>query len=738
MGNLKLLFFILYFFNLSVDTISKSENNPPSRKDILKITNEASNYLHNNDFEKSFVASRLALHYALNSDDNFLIAKSYNIIGANYDQLSETDKAIFYFQKGLNYANKTTNDTIKNWLNNNLGNIYAFKERQFNKGLDYYKKSLDYSTKIGSNKLIYFTKMNIAWAYFYAGNYKEGAPYLNFINRNKSKYAEEADFVTLAMLNGMFHTNNRDFTQANMYFTEAIRHGENSNYKEALSFAYEEYSESLMKQSKFKQAYINLRLYNVLSQALIDSEKLKRAKVVGINLELDEYKRKIDLIETENDLQAKSLQKTKIINILFVIALTVLLILFYSLFINFRLKKKTNTALLISNEELQIAKEKAEVASQLKSQFVSTISHELRTPLYGVVGITNLLIDEHKELANSPHLNSLKFSARYLLSLVNDILQINKIEENRIVLESIAFNISDEINLINDSLAFIAKNHNNNVTIDIDDAIPEYLIGDKLRFSQIIINLLSNALKFTEKGEVLIKAKLDKVLDNKYFIAFTIKDSGSGIAQEDQEKIFDKFTQVNRKVIDYQGTGLGLPIVKKLLSLFDSTINIESELGNGSTFSFVIPFEYDPYKTIESINNITLNLSSSEVYSVLVVDDNTINQLITKKIITNNNYECKTVDSGFAALDILENEKFDIILMDINMPLMNGFETTKKIRKRGIITPIIALTAFDKEEITEEAIAAGFNDIIVKPFDPILLFKIMNNFIYDMKENEIL
>ena len=170
-----------------------------------------------------------------------------------------------------------------------------------------------------------------------------------------------------------------------------------------------------------------------------------------------------------------------------------------------------------------IAKEKAEEASLLKTQFVSTISHELRTPLYGVVGITNMLLDEHKELANSPHLSSLKFSARYLLSLVNDILQINKIEENKIVLENLTFNISDEINMIKNSLSFIAKNNNNYITVNVDPAIPEYLIGDKLRFSQILMNLVSNALKFTKNGEVIITANLVKVENKSHYMNFKFR-----------------------------------------------------------------------------------------------------------------------------------------------------------------------------------------------------------------------
>ncbi|OYX83756.1 MAG: hypothetical protein B7Y83_10425 [Flavobacteriales bacterium 32-34-25] len=447
----------------------------------------------------------------------------------------------------------------------------------------------------------------------------------------------------------------------------------------------------------------------------------------AVKSEIDAYKRRIDEIELENKFQAQVLEKTKTISILLIISLIILLLLIYSLYRNYNFKKVKNLELISKNKELQLAKEKAEVASKLKSQFVSTITHELRTPLYGVIGITNMLVDEHKELADSPHLKSLKFSAKYLLSLVNDVLQINKIEENRVVLEKMTFNIGDEIEFIKNSMSYLAQKHNNSIDIIIDPAIPEYLIGDKLRFSQVIINLVSNALKFTHNGKVTVLAKLVDVKDKLYFIEFNIEDNGAGIAEENQVKIFDKFVQVSRKEIDYQGTGLGLSIVKQLLELFNSTIYLKSELGKGTSFNFTIAFENDMLKTNSIINNINVDLSSNQIFNILVVDDNKINLLITQKTIEKFKYQCKAALSGQEALNVLDLERFDVILMDINMPIMNGFDTTRLIREKGIETPIIALTAFDKDEITEEAISAGFDDIISKPFDSRQLYKVIND-----------
>ena len=721
-------FFILLMFLLnSFSTNVFAQTKTLSRQEIKKLSKEAVHYMYGANFEKSIATSRQVLHYATILKDDYLIAVSYNTIAANLDELSEIDKAIFYYNKGLYYANKTNNDTIKNWINNNLGNMYCFEKKQYKKGINYYKKSLEYSQKVADTSQILFTKLNLAWAYFDIGQFEEGFPYLEFTNEHYPKFGNKSTIVALNMLNGMYFSHKGENEKAESNFLNAIKLGNNGDEKSDLSYSHQEYSKFLLKNGQYKQAYENLALYIKITKEIYNQEKLNKADIAGIHLELDEYKREVDKIEIEKNLQAQSLNKSKIIVVLFILALLVLLLFLYSLFKNYNFKKKANDELTLANEELIIAKEKAEEASLLKTQFVSTMSHELRTPLYGVIGITNMLLDEHKELANSPHLSSLKFSARYLLSLVNDILHINKIEENRIVLESLAFNVSDEIEMIKNSLSFIAQSNNNIITVKVDPTIPEYLIGDKLRLSQILMNLVSNALKFTKNGEVKITADLVQVDDKSHYIEFHVKDNGIGIAAADQDKIFEKFVQVGRNDNDYQGTGLGLAIVQRLVLLFKSEISLESKIGAGTTFKFTIAFDYDPDKTKNIINEIKVDLTSSQIFSILVVEDNKINQTVTRRIIEKNNCSCTIVNDGFQALEIMDKETFDIVLMDINMPMMNGFETTRKIRLKGIKTPIIALTAFAKDEITEEAISAGMNDIIIKPFEPRKLFQVIND-----------
>ncbi|MBC7605390.1 MAG: response regulator [Burkholderiales bacterium] len=516
----------------------------------------------------------------------------------------------------------------------------------------------------------------------------------------------------------------RNFCTACYFFN--LEENERIGYENIASHYCRSHQAILTKEYKSK--------FDALSKILFSEKKENNLKRAAEKTEWYEYKFKPDQIELKNKIQQQKLAASTMVSTLLVSLSMVLLILIFTLYRNNNFRKKVNSELLQANFDMKLAMERAEEASQLKTQFVSTITHELRTPLYGVVGIANMISDEHKELANSPHLNSLKFSAKYLLALVNDILQMNKIDENRVVLEKEPFNIADEIETITNAVQYIATNNHNKIITIIDESIPRFLLGDKMRLSQIIMNLISNALKFTRNGTVSIGVKQVKVIGTLHYIEFKITDDGVGIAVGDQEKIFDKFVQVSRKDDDYQGTGLGLAIVKKLTELYDSSIQLESTLGEGTVFTFTIAFEENPKDTMEIINNIEVDFSTAQNLKVLVVEDNKINQMVTKKIMDKNNIGCDIVSDGFAALHLLETQKYDVILMDINMPFINGYETTKRIRSFGIQTPIIALTAFDKEEITEEAMASGMDDVIIKPFEPAGLFQMIYNVIRKSKD----
>ena len=730
----KTKFFSLFIILLFFITNAFAQDYKTEQDEIEKLLNLAVSDFNDAKYDKALESSKQALINSFAINDDSYIAQSYNTIGVIYNECSDAKKAIGFYEKALFYAIKANNDKLYNWIYGNLGSVYYYNEIDVPKGISYYKKALYYAEKIKDSTDITNTKTNLASAYFSIDKFDEGRQYLKGTKDYVLKNGDEESIARMNSLLGIYSTYHNSKAEAEHYYAKAEKIAKENNIDSYLISIYENLVRHHKQYNEPQKAQLYQAKLDSLSKVVYSKDKLDNIQKAAVQIELDEYKMQLERVEQANNTHTKSLKESKLIVILFIVILIILLLFLLTLYKNIKLREQANIELRKANEELQSAKEKAEEASQLKSQFVSTITHELRTPLYGVIGITNIILDEHKELGNSPHLRSLKFSAKYLLSLVNDILQINKIEEKRIVLENLIFNLTDEITLIKNSVEYIADKNNDKLILEIDTAIPEFLIGDKLRLSQIIMNLVSNALKFTKNGEVFIIADLKKVENQTYFIEFKIKDTGIGIAKEHQDKVFDKFVQIERKEEDYQGTGLGLSIVSSLVKLFDSEIHLESEENVGTTFSFTIGFEYDEDKSKEIINNIEVDLSTSNLYNILVVEDNKINQVVTKKIIQSSNMSCTIVDDGYAALVAIEREAFDLILMDINMPLINGFDTTRKIREKGITIPIIALTAFDKEEVTEEAISSGMNDIMVKPFEPSKLFQVIHNLVKN-KEN---
>lgn len=315
-----------------------------AKKEALKLSNEATILMHDEKYEKSLVKSRIALDKAIKTNDDQLIARCYNIIAANFDGIAEVDKAYFYYKKGLLYADRTNDDELKNWLYNNLGNIYCFDKKEYSTGIDYYKKSLAYSNKIADNEQLVFTNLNIAWAYFDIGNFSKGLPYLQYINKYHQKYGDQTTVVAFNMLNGMYCSYNNENAKAQKFFERAILIGKSEEDKSDLSFSYQEYSRFLLKTGEYKKAYENLAKYNMLVVEINNEEKAKKVNVEGINLELDEYKREIDNIEskykTSEELHMEKQSRNKQISIVIISVLLFIIIMLYFFYQNMRLKEK--------------------------------------------------------------------------------------------------------------------------------------------------------------------------------------------------------------------------------------------------------------------------------------------------------------------------------------------------------------------------------------------------------------
>ncbi|MCX7550831.1 response regulator [Xanthomarina sp. F2636L] len=700
-------------------------------KEISELIDSSRVFFNSNEYDKSLENAKKALTLTLKHNDSKQTAIVYNLIGLNYSHHEDDDNAIKYFNRSLVYATKIKNDTILSWVYNNLGNLYAYNKKDNEIGAKYYLKAIEHSKKVNRVGYLYYLA-NLANIYIDDEYFEKGKRLLDEIEPHLNEFEKERELhFYYYFLTGNYNVwrnfnvlAEENYIKAYQICLERPKYFPKSHELEICQLLKEFYKKTNVV-DKLEEFTIKT---DSLQKILLDLEQNENIELLSQKIEKEEVKSKLVKVEAEKEIQDQKLANLKLLSILVVVIfLGILLLLYYQFKLN-KIRKINNEELKHTNEALKVAKEKAEEATLLKTQFVSTISHELRTPLYGVIGITDIIETEHKELENSPHLKALKFSANYLLALVNDVLKVHKFEENSVVLENNRFDIEEKLYTIKDSLSVIAKKHRNKIVVDVDTKIPQFVLGDSIRLSQIIINLVSNSLKFTTDGTVSITAKLENQESNLVYISFTISDTGVGIPLEYQEKIFEKFVQINRKEDDYQGTGIGLSIVKNLVTLFKGTISLKSEENVGTSVVFTIPLEFENDTLEKPINNIEDVFFEDFGLKILLVEDNKINQMVTKKLLENNKYVCDIADDGFMALEMLKNTTYDAILMDINMPKINGYETTKLIREKGITVPVIALTAFEREEVYDTAIASGIDDIIAKPFDTRKLLKMIRKY----------
>ncbi|NNU34070.1 response regulator [Mucilaginibacter sp. S1162] len=413
---------------------------------------------------------------------------------------------------------------------------------------------------------------------------------------------------------------------------------------------------------------------------------------------------------------------------------------FYNAFIkSIKELRETSEKQSSLSAEFEEAMEKAQKSSEAKSEFLSTMSHEIRTPLNAVIGMSNLLMAGNPRPDQRENLEVLKFSAGNLLSIVNDVLDFNKIESGKLVFENTKFNMVELMHNICGGLMMTAQTKGILFKLDVDSSLSrKVLFGDPTRMTQIIFNLVSNAIKFTANGNITVKAACIEDRHNLVTVNFSVKDTGIGIEQNRLNIIFEPFIQESTSTTrQYGGTGLGLAIVKRLLELQGLKIKVDSQPGIGSEFSFNMEFPVST-ETFEpaSINHPQHVIENSESLStvrMLIAEDNPVNVMLMKKLLSKWNITPSIAENGERAVELVQYGNFDIILMDLQMPVMNGFDAAREIRKmpnpQKSAIPIIALTASALFDIREQVQESGMDDYVSKPFKPNELFEKIQNLV---------
>ena len=371
-----------------------------------------------------------------------------------------------------------------------------------------------------------------------------------------------------------------------------------------------------------------------------------------------------------------------------------------------------------SRQDLLIAKKIAEKAIRAKSEFLSNMSHELRTPLNAIIGLSSLLLSKNKDLESEEMLKSIVFSAHSLMGIINDILDFSKIEAGKISFEKHNFNIRELLSEMNKSYSFKAKqNHIQYIEI-MDPLIPEFIKGDPVRLNQVLNNLLSNALKFTQQGHIKIESTLISHFENDLLVQFTVSDTGIGIHKDKIPLLFQSFTQSNSTITrKYGGTGLGLSITKKLVELQNGEIWMESIENKGTSIHFNMPFKIGFIDKKVVIIDDNTELKGKKI---LLVEDNKINQFVATKILKTFDLIVDIANNGKEAILLTSEIGYDLILMDLHMPEMDGIEAVSAIRKMGREnpnwkTPIVAFSADAFSETKEMVLNYGFDDFVSKP-----------------------
>ncbi|GGF08958.1 ATP-binding protein [Flavobacterium limi] len=607
--------------------------------------------------------------------------------------------------------------------------------------------------KTNTNNILYGNQLNIsnkkAVDVIDKSNFRNSYEYLNFQKAMSLKSLKKYDLASKTLKEiirrpdnstnsaiksescyqlGLIETHLKRNDSAIFYLNKALESNaktQNLKQKANIILAISQYYKS---NKQYEPAYSYLNEYHQIEHNILKIQNSKsnsdKYKKINENHLLNEERRK-----SEEKAQIKTYRYSKLISILAIALISILSLLSLALYKNNVIRNQNNLVLREKNKELILAKNKAEEASKARSEFLSTVSHELRTPLNAINGIAHLLLEENPKESQLKYLDSLKFSGNYLTTFINEILEINKIDSSKIEIEKISFDLKALLNNIQNSLKELAAANNNDFLLKIDDAIPDNLIGDTTKLSQIILNLINNALKFTQNGKVTVIAKLHALENEKATVYFEITDTGIGIPKDKQKKVFESFSQgsveVNRK---YGGTGLGLTIVKKLIHLLGGKIHLESEVGKGSTFNFKLNFDISksPSEKIQEIKHYNDDQLKNKL--ILLIEDNKINQMITRKMLENKSIRCEILDNGEEAIELLKTKSFDLILMDVHLPGINGTTATQLIREFNNTTPIIALTAISLDENREQLLSFGMNDVITKPFVPDIFYNTIAQF----------
>lgn len=684
-----------------------------------------------------FVHKSLDLKKEINSTTK--IPVSLNKMGNIYCQWEKYELALNYYADAMSIAKENKNKLeIANALSG-MAQVYSETDI-YNKSLDYFKEALFLYEEINSKKEI--AQINNEIGEIYAEKLKQyvtAEEYYDIAQQLFLQIESNSGLSNLYLSKGKLNYAQNSFSVAIKYIKKSIELAPHNSYKMLNNYLL--LAQCYSQQKSFEDAMSAYQLALAYKDSVIKDKTTLQSAQFEVHYQTEKKEQEIENLMRQSELNTLLLNKKKDMQILLITIIVLLIAIIGLALFFYRRLKEVNANLIkkqvkiethkkeleVKNDQLQKANIKAERLSQFKSQFLANISHEIRTPLNAITGYAKLLSKNLKIDSNNYYVNQVLQSTDNMMVIISDLLDFSKIEAGKMVLESLNFNPVKIITHAISTLKFKAESKNIQLEIHIDPFIPKTIIGDPHRLSQILINLINNAIKFSNEGQIVtIESKCENHGDD-CLMQFSISDKGLGIAENKLETIFESFTQVNSDTSRlYEGTGLGLSIVKRLVELQKGNISVKSKVKEGSVFEFSISYKIAPNsrKSKEIINTEKSESQLSENYNILLVEDNIINQELAKDTIKSwtEPFSVDVAENGKEAIIALQQKKYNLVLMDIQMPVMDGHEATQYIRSSLPAPicniPIIGMTAHAMSSEKEIALKNGMNEYIIKPFNP--------------------
>ncbi|WP_281752962.1 tetratricopeptide repeat-containing hybrid sensor histidine kinase/response regulator [Neptunitalea chrysea] len=688
-----------------------------------------------NDYPESVRLGRLLLQRSYDSNDLEYEAEALYLLAINDEAVEEYARAKEKYNKVIEIAEKLRDTLFVIDVYNGLGNIAAVYDNDHQKSREYYLKALELSDKINNTDRITFI-INLCWEYLDAKEYKEVPAYLKDLqqyldgNKTVTDPSDAGDKCHVFYILGRYYAGIKEFDKGSDYLDKAVAIAKEFDLDEEEADAYKARAELYIGLNRPDKAYKALEDYISAYKKNSKLAMLNKMQIEEVKYKLQEYERTLEVAEKEKKLaDSVAASKSKLNTVYLVVSFLLLLSLVFIYRENLS-KKKLIKSLHKNNQELALAKKQASKAAEAKTNFVSNVSHELRTPLHGVIGITSLLLGE-KEISekNKRLLKSLKFSGDYLLSLINNVLLISKIDNNKIKIIPKPFKVSFFFENLKHSVEYSAVKKNVKLNFLIGKDVPKVIVLDENILSEVLINLMENAIKFSHNGNVSVGIEKIRNNEDTVVLRFTVLDDGIGIPEEQKKQIFQKFSQLIENQSIMEGAGLGLSIVKSLLEQMNSEIHLESKPNQGARFYFDVTTDLVADTKEVDIDDLQEKNVNFKGKKIILVEDNEINKLVLKKFLDCYEVQLEVFSDGDSGFESISSNKYDLALLDINIPGLNGYEITERVRKFDKELPIVAVTASELTEIEDFAFEAGMNDILIKPFNKSKLLEILNKYL---------